>query len=887
MHIDWSLPFSDPVLIIALVMSVVLLAPLLFSRLRVPGLIGLLVAGVVIGPHALGLLEREGTIQVLGTIGLLYIMFLAGLEVDLNEFARHRRQSIQFGALTFFFPQTMGLLMARFVLGFDWGAALLLGSLFASHTLLAYPIVSRMGLSRQPAVTTGVGATIITDTAALLVLAIVAGAWRGGLSPLFLGQLFGFLAIYVLAVLWGLPRIGRWFFRTVRAGDVPDFVFILAAVFLVSFLAEVAGVEAIIGAFLAGLALNRLVPETGPLMQRIVFVGEALFIPFFLISTGMIVDLDVLTAGAGAWVVAGSMLATVITAKFLASLAMRPLGGYTATDVLLTFGLTIPQAAATLAAALVGYDLGIFDDNVLNGTIVMILVTCILGPAVAERAGRRLAMQLAQDPRPEGERPQRILVPLANPETAPALMDVALAIRNDRLEQPVYPLTVVMEGPGEADAVARGEKLLAHAVVHAAAANVPVVPLTRVDYNVARGMSRAVRERRASTVVIGWNGESSARALVFGSVLDQFLDESAAGVFVCRLVHPLTATGRVLLLVPPFAEREPGFLETATDLKTLASRVGSPLVLVTVASAVPDVQARLKSIRPDVPLTTLALPSWSDLMDALAASVLPDDLIALVSVRRGTVAWRPGLLRLPRLIAARFPLHDFITAYLSEADLAQSVADALGRDGSASLGALIDERHIALGLDERDPGRLLARLVALRLPDRSDVLGRFVTPDPDESPEITPGVVLYHTYTDAVEEPALLVGTVAGEGTPVPRASHPARVVLALLAPRTLSFERYLHLLALAAQLVRTEHTLSALANAATPAQARAVLLAASRQIATPDAAAPPDTAAAGAPAPATLAGVADLPPGSASALTADARTPTGPAGRPTRTDEA
>jgi Kef-type K+ transport system membrane component KefB/nucleotide-binding universal stress UspA family protein len=828
-HLDFSLPFTDPVLIVALVMGIVLLAPLLFVRLRVPGLVGLIVAGVVIGPYALGLLEREGTIQVLGTIGLLYIMFLAGLEVDLNEFVRHRRQSLQFGALTFLFPQGLGMLMARIVLGFDWPAAILLGSVFASHTLLAYPIVSRLGLARLPAVTTSVGATIITDTAALLVLAVVAGAARGGLGAAFWFQLVGFLGVYVGLVMWGLPRVGRWFFRTVRAGEVADFVFILAAVFAASFLAEVAGVEAIIGAFLAGLALNRLVPETSPLMQRLVFVGEALFIPFFLISTGMIVDLRVLIGGAGAWIVAGSMLATVILTKYLAALSMRALGGYSTTEVNLTFGLTIPQAAATLAAVLVGYDLEIFSVDVLNGTIVMILVTCILGPAVAERAGRRIAVQQAQAPPDAGERPQRIVVPLANPETAAALMDVALAIRNDKLAQPVYPLTVATEGAGEADAVLLGERLLGHAVVHAAAADVPVVPLTRVDYNVARGMSRAVRERRASSVVIGWNGETTARALIFGSVLDQFLDESTAGVFVCRLVHPLAATARVVVLAPPYAEREAGFAETMTDLKRMAGHIGATVLLVSPASTQADALARVRALKPDVPVAGLALARWGGLLDTLGEVARPADLLVLLSVRRGTVAWRPGLLRLPRLLAARLPAHDFVTAYLSEADLVAPRAEQLGGSDEEALATLLRADRVALRLDAPDLERLLERLVAPHLPGRPDLAERLVTADPDESAEVMPGVLLLHTYTDAVETPTLLLGTTSAAGVPMPRLSSPARVLLVLLVPRACASDAYLRVLALAAQLVRSEATVEALLSASTPEGARDVLLSASR----------------------------------------------------------
>ena len=306
--LNLSLPLTNPVQVFALVMLIILVVPLLLARLRIPGLVGLIVVGVVLGPHALGVLERDLTMQLLGTVGLLYIMFIAGLEFDLNEFDKHRHRSLLFGSLTFALPQGVGILMARALLGFDWLGAILLGSVFASHTLLAYPIVSRMGIARSEAVTTAIGATLLTDTAALLVLAVVAGAAEGGLSALFVLKLIGLLGLFVLAVLWILPRLGRWFYRRVSGEDTAEFIFVLAAVFVCAVLAEAVGVEAIIGAFLAGLALNRLIPEHSPLMSRIHFAGNALFIPFFLIATGMLVDMAALLADPQSWMVAGLMV---------------------------------------------------------------------------------------------------------------------------------------------------------------------------------------------------------------------------------------------------------------------------------------------------------------------------------------------------------------------------------------------------------------------------------------------------------------------------------------------------------------------------------------------------------------------------------------------------
>lgn len=365
------LKIEDPVLIFAVVMLIMLVAPLLVSRFKVPGMIGLILAGLVVGPNMLGILARDGTFELLGTVGLLYLMFLAGLEINLNEFIRRRKQSLVFGALTFLVPQVFGAVGAYFLFGFSWKSAILLASMFASHTLLSFPIISKLGISKNRAVTTTIGGTILTDIAALLVLAVIAESVVYEISMLFWIRQGVLLALLVFVALWVLPRIGFHFFRLVTPDGATEFVFVMAAVFLMSFGAHLAHVEPIIGAFLVGIALSRLVPENSPLMSRLQFVGQTLFIPFFLISVGMLVDLRVFFAGVDAWMVALYMSAAVILTKWLAAISSARLLGFTRDEGMLVFGISVNQAAATLAAVLVGYRLDIFDSSVLNGTILM------------------------------------------------------------------------------------------------------------------------------------------------------------------------------------------------------------------------------------------------------------------------------------------------------------------------------------------------------------------------------------------------------------------------------------------------------------------------------------------------------------------------------------
>ena len=409
-------PFTDPVLIVALATLLFLTVPVLAERIRVPGVIGLIVAGAAVGPHGFGLLARDQTIILLGTVGLLYLMLMVGLELDLHQFSLYRDRSIVFGTLSFLVPAVFGM-AAGLALGYPLPSALLLASAFSSHTLLAFPIASRLGIVRNEAVTTALGGTILTEILALLLLAVVANSAGGGaLNAAFWARLAVSFGIYVTAVMWGLPRLGRWFFR--RSGDGgTEFIFVLASLFTISWLAHAAGVEPIVGALLAGLALNRLVPAQGPLMNRIHFVGNTLFIPFFLLSVGMLVNVWALDS-LRAWVIAGVLSGGVLISTWLGAWFTGRAFGYEPAEGWTVFGLTVPHAAGTLAIILVGYDLGLLDQTEVNAVVVMILATCLAGPWAVERFGRRVALREAARPYDPAMAPWRDRT-AARPRAAP------------------------------------------------------------------------------------------------------------------------------------------------------------------------------------------------------------------------------------------------------------------------------------------------------------------------------------------------------------------------------------------------------------------------------------------------------------------------------------
>lgn len=788
MHpIDFSLPITHPVAIFGLAMTLILVVPIVLRWLKVPDVVGLLMAGVLIGPNALGLLARDPTIILLGTVGVLYIMFEAGLEVDLNEFQAYKNKSLVFGALTFFFPIGIGTFLGKWALDFSWPSAILLGSLFASHTLLSYPIVSKLGLSKRESVTTAIGGTIITDTAALLVLAVVANAAQGQSGLGFWAKMIAFLAVYTVAAMVLIPLIGRWFFRTFRSGG-QHFVFVLAVVFITAFMAEVAGVEAIIGAFLAGLTLNRLVPPQSTLMNRIHFVGEYLFIPFFLFSVGMLVDFRVLVAGWEAWIVAGTMLFAVISGKWVAAQLARPTLGYRAEDAGLLFGLSIPQAAATLAAALVGFNIGLFNEYVLNGAILMMLVTCIMGPLATEYYGRKVA---ADEERASAVRSvqQRILVPLANPETAGELVDLALLFREPKAAAPLYPLTVARAGDDEETQVILSEKLLSAAITHTVAADVPVRPITRIDLNIANGITRAIREERISTVVMGWNSQSTALSFIFGNVLDQVLKDSRCEVAVCRTVRPLNTHQRVVVVIPPGIRREPGFGHTLHTLRHLVGQLGCTLHLVVSENEHASIRRRVETLFRPGTFRTTALAGWGDLLGELTHLLKLEDVLVLVNVREGTVAWRPALNRLPNQLATTFATHSFVTLYVQEGG--HSVPEA---DHVALSGFVLEVPAAATGLA---PEAFLQHLVSLMFPGTSDaherVLHRLTQLQGQDAVEAGGGVAVLHAHTSLAHQPELLVARSAS-GLPCFPESGSVHTLLLLFVPADVPSPLYLAL---------------------------------------------------------------------------------------------
>jgi Kef-type K+ transport system membrane component KefB/mannitol/fructose-specific phosphotransferase system IIA component (Ntr-type) len=804
-----TLPLTHPVLVFGLAMLIFLCAPPLAERLRVPGMIGIILAGVLVGPHGLQLLERSATMVLLGTVGLLYLMFLAAIEIDLHGMRRHLQRSVVFGALGFALPIGIGTGVAA-LLGYPFLSAVLMGAVFASHTLVAYPIALRFGISKNPAVTTTLGATVVTDTATLLVLAVVAAAARGHVDWIFWVKLLVPLAAYVAAVALLVPRLAGGFFRRADVRGPHGFLFVMALLFMGSFLAHLAGVEPIIGAFLIGLATNRFLPSGGLLQSRIHFAGEAIFIPFFLLSVGMLVDVRVfLGGGVAAWSVMGSLLAVVLVTKWLAAWVTRWLYGYNRAEGWTMYGLSVSHAAATLAITLVGYELKLFDAVILNAIVLVILVTCIVGPWVVQRYGRQVALEEERRPYGGVPAPQRLLVPMSNPATAQTLLDLALLLRERDCSEPIYALTVVPEELGRADQyVADAEKLLSHAVVYGASAGVHVQALTRVEESFARGIIRAMTETRTRTAVIGWDGRSS-RQWIFGSVLDQVLDQSQQQVIVCKLRSPLNTATRVLVAIPQGADRTSCFDEAMQTIKRLASRLGAEVIVHAVLGDPEALLVQLQAVPPaTVPIRCESVPSWSRMSALLAQRARPGELVIVLAARRTSVIWHAALARVPAQLARLLP-ENFLVLYPAETDPA--AADELEGDLLGVLTptridpdlrtATLDGAHAHLL--ELEYGRDRERVHDLQLLLASESIAL----------EIRPGIVISHARVEELSATVVFLGLHAS-GLYAPETTRPVTALFVVLSPAGQP-QRHLELLAQIARLASAPERLLARREAA------------------------------------------------------------------------
>ena len=674
--IDFTLPLADPVLKFLLILLIILTAPLLLNKLRIPHLLGLIIAGAIIGPHGFNLVLRDSSIILSGTAGLLYIMFLAGLEIDMADFKRNSTKSLAFGMYTFLIPMILGTVVGIWVLRFNVLTSVLLASMFASHTLIAYPIISKLGISKNKAVSITVGGTMITDTLALLVLTIIVGMATGQVNDMFWIRLGVSILIFALIVLFGFPFIGRWFFKHVH-DNISQYIFVLVMVFLGSFLAQVAGMEAIIGAFLSGLALNRLIPQSSPLMNRVEFVGNAIFIPFFLLGVGMLIDYRTFFTSFETIKVGLIMIIVATAAKYIAAWMTQKTFHLSTDQRSVIFGLSNAQAAATLAAVMVGYNvitgtdangepIRLLNESVLNGTILMILVTCTIASFAAQKGAHNIAAQDISDKEENKKESEHILIPVSNEETVEELVNLSLAIKSPQNKNGLFALKVIDNHHSDEKALKQSRRVLQTAVNTAAATDTRMKDLLRYDLSVSNAIASVVKEREITDLVVGLHKEKDIPAAFLGHIVESVLAESSVSTFIYKPAQPISTVRRHLIIIPELAEKEIGFNQIIFRLRNVTQNTGTATVFYGSEATLNALKKLLAKKSGEA--SYIEFNDWDDFL-IVFRDIKPDDTMWIILSRKEGLSYAPAMARIPKYLNKYFQANSFVLAYPVQAGM--------------------------------------------------------------------------------------------------------------------------------------------------------------------------------------------------------------------------
>lgn len=679
-HLASYFPITDPTLIFFVVLLIILMAPIIMGKLRIPHIIGMVLAGVLTGQYGLNILDRDASFELFGRVGLYYIMFLAALEMDMGGLKKNKYKTLVYGCLTFSIPFATTYIIGVKALGYTATAALLLACIMSSNTLVAYPIVGRYGLQRKPSVALSVGGTMIALLASLIILATIVSAHHGNGGVAYWIWFVAKFALYCGGLLFFLPRLTRWFLR--RYSDaVMQFIFVLAEMFLGAALAELVGLEGIFGAFFSGLILNRYVPHVSPLMNRIEFIGNALFIPYFLIGVGMVINVRLLFEG-------GAIIYVVFCIVLFGTLG-KAIAAYIACHAFrmplssghMMFGLTSAHAAGAIAIVMVGMRLRdatgmpLVDEGMLNGVMITVLLTCVISSLVTERAAQKIVLRDKEMPQEERKGDdERILVPVKYAEDANRLVQLGIMMRNAKLNRGLVALNVVYDDEHMRRNQERGRQLLEQVSRYAASSDTLLQTQVRVAANIANGIKHAFKEFQASEIVIGMHTRSDKSPRFWGQFHQSLFNGLSNQIIMARVMHPLETLRRVQVAVPSRAEYEPGFYRWLERLARMTKNLECRVQFHGRKETLQMIHEFVKNMHPELRAEYIVMEHWNEL-PKLAATIAQDHLFVVVTARKGTMSYKNAQERLP----------EELTKYFSGKNLMIIFPDQYAYDDTATM----------------------------------------------------------------------------------------------------------------------------------------------------------------------------------------------------------
>ena len=660
----FSLPFHQPTVIFTLVLLLILAAPVVFRRLKIPDVVGLILAGVAVGPYGFNLLERDASFQIFGQVGILYLMFLAAVEIDMYHFKKNLRQGLAFGLMTFVVPALLGMVAARYAFGAGLTTCLLLASMYSSHTLISYPVVSRFGLQNGRGVILAVSGTIVAVLLALITLAsVVKLRTTGSFDVADIGKLLLYTAAYAVAVGFSFPAITRFVFRKI-SDAVAQYIFILAMVFIGSLLAQLIGLESILGAFYVGLVLNRLIPGRSSLMHHIKFVGNAIFIPYFLIGVGMLINVHVIFRGwTVAWV-ALNMILVALVSKWIAAWLAQKSFGLTSTDRSMMFGLTSGKAAATIAATMLGYQYGIINEDIMNGAVLMILACCLVSSVITERTAIRMRIELTDAEMEvsgvESLEFARQIVAVANPLTAEGLMKLAVFMRSPKNTEPITALFV--RNSDDSKSIRAGRFSLRAAAQAAQEMGVVAVEEERFDLNVVSGLTNMIRQTHATDIVIGFHRKANIVDSFFGQMTDALLKQTLKMVVMSRCFIPISTVHRIVVVAGAKAQYETGFHGWVARVGNLAQQLACKVIFIVTAETSRYIEEIISTDGYAIRRIYQEMTEWDDFI-LLSGEVGPEDLLIIIGARKGSISYSASQEEIPEFLSKNFAAHNLMVVY--------------------------------------------------------------------------------------------------------------------------------------------------------------------------------------------------------------------------------
>lgn len=660
-------PITNPTWIFLVVLVIILFAPLVFNRIRVPHLVGMILAGVFVGEHGLNILTRDSSFELFGKMGLYYIMFLASLEMDMEGLKKNRTRGVVFGLITFAIPFIIGMGVGQWVLGFRWEASLLLSCILASHTLVAYPVVGRYGLSRHDSVTIAIAGTMLALLMALFTLAGISASAKGDISARFWVGFALKCAAYSFFIFFCYPRLTRAFFKK-YSDNVTQFTFVLVLLVLSAALSEAAGLEGLFGAFLAGLVLNRYIPRVSPLMNRIEFVGNALFIPYFLISVGMLINVRTLFDHREAIVVVLVIVVTATLTKWMAAWATQQVLRMKRAEREMLFGLSNAHAAGALAMIMVGTQLEIapgvylIGDDVLNGIVLMILVSCVISSIVTDKAARKIAISETSAQTNEKEANERIMVALNNPDSVEQLIDTAIMMRNPKSQKEMIALQVCLDNGNVEQQLKLGKQNLERAAKAAAAADMQLSTYNRVGVNVVGSIMHSMKEFEASELILGLHHKRKLTESYLGNVASELLDRTNRQVIIVNYLMPVNVVHRIIVAVPERAELEAGFYQWLERISRMGEQLGCRIDFHAHPDTIRLIRPYVQMNHPSTRTSYAELEDWNDLL-IVTRHLSYDHLFVLISARRGGISWQPAFDNLPTQLMRHFSNNSLMIIY--------------------------------------------------------------------------------------------------------------------------------------------------------------------------------------------------------------------------------